>query len=71
MERNFIRNVAKTALAFNLPKDEKGNNRSLHLSAGEISKALSNEDFGSSEVQKALKGRFIVNVTAQMLKKQA
>jgi hypothetical protein len=69
MERNFIRNVSKTALAFNLPKDDQGKPRSLHLSKGEISPALSQEDVSSAEVQKAIKGRFVINVTAQMLRK--
>ena len=69
MERNFIRNVSKTALAFNLPKDAQGKARSLHLSKGEISPALSESDLASAEVQKAVKGRFVINVTAQMLRK--
>lgn len=69
MERNFIRNVSRTALSFNLPKDSEGNFRSLHLSKGEISQALTAKDLGSAEIQKALKGRFVVNVTAQMARK--
>lgn len=69
MERNYIRNVSRTPLSFNLPKDSENNYRSLHLAKGEISRALSNSDLGCPEIQKALKGRFVINVTAQMKNK--
>jgi len=69
MERNFIKNISRTMLTFNLPKDSDGTTRSMCLSKGEISAAMSNADLASPEVQKALKGKFVTNVTALMARK--
>jgi len=69
MERNFVKNISRTMLTFNLPKDSDGKGRSLCLAKGEISAAMSAEDLASAEIQKALKGRFITNVTALMARK--
>lgn len=69
MERNFVKNISRTMLTFNLPKDSDGKTRSLCLAKGEISQALSEADLASAEIQKALKGRFLTNVTALMARK--
>jgi hypothetical protein len=66
MAKNYyVKNVTKTQACFNLSStDEKGMKLSLILSPREISRPLSETEFQSSEIQKAIGKRGLVDATA-------
>lgn len=62
MAEHFIKNIGTTQAVFNLPKKE-GKRQTLHLSRGEVSRPLTDEEFHSAEVQKGISKRQIMDIT--------
>lgn len=59
-----VRKVGKMQLSYNLPtKDGKGRRLSLILARGDVSRALTEEEFQSPEIQKGLKERDLLDWT--------
>jgi hypothetical protein len=68
-EKYFVKSIALMMVAYNLPTtDSKGRRLSLILSRGDVSRALTEDEFNSPEVQKGLKGRDLLDVTSKMTK---
>ena len=56
MKKRYVKSIAKMMHAYNLvSKDEKGNRLSIHLARGDVSRALTEEEFQSLEVQNGSK----------------
>jgi hypothetical protein len=65
----YVKNLSKTQGCYNLVSvNEKGRRQSLILSRNETSRALTEEEFNSPEVQKGLtsRGRDLLDVSKKM-----
>jgi len=63
----YVKNRAHTMGCYNLSsKNEKGGRLSIVLARNEVSRALTQEEFNSPEVQKGLKKRSLLNVSKKM-----
>jgi len=61
---HYVKNRSKMMGSYNLPTtDEKGRRKSLILSQGETSRALTPEEFNFPEIQKGLANRDLLDVT--------
>lgn len=61
----FVRNVSPMMTVFNLPKKD-GKRPALYLSPREISRALTEEEFGCMEIQKGLENKKLFDVTSKV-----
>ena len=61
----YVRNSTHMMKTFNLPgTDDKGKPSSLHLTRGEISRPLSQAEYNSPELQKAIRSKQLKVVSA-------
>lgn len=63
----YVKNTSAMMITCNLPtKDDKGRPKSLILARGDVSRALTKEEFDSAEIQKAIRNRELTDVTKKM-----
>ena len=64
--RYFVKNRSQTMGCYNLSgKDGKGGRLSVILARNDVSRALTEEEFQSPEIQKGLQARKLLDVTQQ------
>ena len=67
--KHYVKNVSAAMMSLNLcSRGQTGKPLSLILGAREVSRGLSPSEFNSVEIQKALKTKDLVDVTARMAK---
>jgi hypothetical protein len=60
----YVKSLAQMMGCYNLPTtDSKGRKQSLMLSRNEVSRPLTEAEFNSAEIQKAIAGRELMDVT--------
>jgi len=66
-KKYYVKNVSQTMGCFNLPTvGDRGRRLSLILARNDVSRALTDTEFNSSEVQKALAARALIDVSNKM-----
>lgn len=67
--KRYVKSIASMQLCYNLVStDQRGRKMSVILTRGDVSRALTEEEFKSPEIQNGLKARNLLDWTAKVSK---